>query len=88
MGTARTSPLWHVYMVRCSDQSLYTGITTDVQRRVNEHNSSKRGARYTKSRRPVALVRCVTCADVSHAAHIEAKIKKWPKEKKEAWGHA
>jgi len=46
---------WFIYVVRCSDNSLYTGITTDVMRRVKEHNTSKKGARYTRSRRPVTL---------------------------------
>lgn len=47
---------WYVYMVRCSDASLYTGVTTDVNRRLIEHNSRKSGARYTRSRQPVSLV--------------------------------
>ena len=47
---------WFVYMLRCSDASLYTGITTDVQRRVHEHNHTQRAARYTRARRPVKLV--------------------------------
>ena len=48
--------LWRVYMLRCSDGTLYTGVTTDTKRRVSEHNSSNLGAKYTKNRRPVALV--------------------------------
>ena len=47
---------WFIYMVRCADDSLYTGITTDVARRLREHNETARGARYTRSRRPVTLV--------------------------------
>lgn len=47
---------WKVYMLRCNDDSLYTGVTTDLERRVNEHNSAKVGAKYTKVRRPVELV--------------------------------
>lgn len=46
---------WHVYILRCADGTLYTGITTDLERRLKEHNSSDRGARYTRSRRPVRL---------------------------------
>jgi len=47
---------WRVYMLRCADNTLYTGVTTDINRRVDEHNSSNLGAKYTKNRRPVKLV--------------------------------
>lgn len=47
---------WFVYLVQCADRSLYTGITTDLLRRINEHNNSPNGAKYTKARRPVQLV--------------------------------
>ena len=47
---------WYVYMVRCADDTLYTGVTTDIERRLREHNESARGARYTRSRRPVTVV--------------------------------
>jgi putative endonuclease len=47
---------WYVYMLRCRDGSLYTGITTDLERRLHEHNHGRRGARYTRARRPVTLV--------------------------------
>ncbi len=48
--------LWFVYMVLCSDKTFYTGITTDITRRITEHNCNRRGAKYTRSRRPVKLV--------------------------------
>ena len=48
--------VWYLYVVRCADSTLYTGITTDVRRRVHEHNRTKRGAKYTRTRRPVELV--------------------------------
>lgn len=48
--------MYVLYILRCSDGTLYTGITTDLKRRIVEHNSSPRGARYTRSRRPVRLV--------------------------------
>jgi putative endonuclease len=51
-----TSSGWYVYMLRCRDGSLYTGITTDLERRLHEHNHGRRGARYTRARRPVTLV--------------------------------
>ena len=47
---------WYVYVVRCRDDSLYTGITTELERRIEEHNHSPKGARYTRARRPVELV--------------------------------
>ena len=47
---------WKVYILNCADNTLYTGITTDVKRRVNEHNNNNKGARYTRARRPVTLV--------------------------------
>ena len=48
--------IWYLYVVRCGDDTLYTGITTNLARRLNEHNTSKRGAKYTKTRRPINLV--------------------------------
>ena len=50
------SSIYFVYLVQCSDGTFYTGITTDVQRRVTEHNETPKGAKYTKARRPVSLV--------------------------------
>ena len=47
---------WRVYILQCSDDTLYTGVTTDMKRRISEHNSSSLGAKYTKNRRPVTLV--------------------------------
>ena len=67
---------WYVYIVRCSDNSLYTGITVDLERRVGEHNTSKKGAKYTKSRRPVHLVYSETHQDRSSASKRESAIKK------------
>lgn len=74
---------WFVYMLRCKDGSLYTGCTDDVQRRLAVHNSGK-GAKYTRSRLPVALVYEEPCADRSEALRREAAIKKMKKEAKEA----
>jgi putative endonuclease len=67
--------MWFVYLVRCTDRSLYTGVTTDVQRRIIEHNEG-RGARYTRSRGPVALVYLETVADRSAALRREHEIKR------------
>lgn len=67
---------WYVYMVRCSDDTLYTGVTTDVKRRVEEHNSEKKGAKYTKARQPVELVFKVMAKDRSKAQMKEAQLRK------------
>lgn len=67
---------WYVYMVRCKDGSLYSGITTDTKRRVVEHNhDNKKGAKYTRVRRPVELVYKKRCKDRSRAASAEAALK-------------
>jgi putative endonuclease len=70
-----TSQSWFVYIIRCNDNSLYTGITTNLRRRLAEHNSSKRGARYTRSRRPVTLVYFENLPSRSAAASREYRIK-------------
>jgi putative endonuclease len=74
--------MYYVYIVRCSDNSLYTGITLDVKRRIAEHNDSKKGARYTKSRRPVTLVHSEMFDSKSDALKREAYIKKLSREEK------
>jgi len=63
-------------MLQCKDNSLYTGITTDLERRVKEHNSSKLGAKYTRARRPVKLVYSKEFETRSEALIEEARIKK------------
>jgi len=65
---------WIVYIVECADGTLYTGITTDLERRVGEHNAGK-GARYTRSRRPVAVRYRELQLDRSRASTREAQIK-------------
>lgn len=65
---------WTVYILSCSDGSLYTGITLDINRRVSEHNLGK-GARYTRSRRPVVLVYSENHANRSLATARELAIK-------------
>lgn len=69
-------------MVECADGTLYTGITTDLARRVAEHNTSPVGARYTSARRPVTLVYFKKYKDRSLASKEELRIKKLPKIKK------
>lgn len=73
---------YYVYILKCSDTTLYTGITTDLKRRVDEHNSSKKGAKYTKVRRPVELVYFEHLPDRSSASKREYAIKKLSREKK------
>ena len=67
--------MWQVYILKCADKTLYTGITTDLERRVGEHNSSDLGAKYTSARRPVRLVYVADFPDRSLASKEEARIK-------------
>ncbi|WP_243343264.1 GIY-YIG nuclease family protein [Anaerococcus sp. AGMB09787] len=71
-----------VYMLRCRDNSLYTGYTTNLDNRVKAHNSGK-GAKYTRARRPVKLVFYREVADKSTGLKLEYRIKKLSKAKKE-----
>lgn len=71
-----------VYIVRCADGSLYTGWTTDVERRVAQHNAG-RGGRYTRTRRPVKLIYQEELLDRSAAMHREWEIKQLDREHKE-----
>ena len=76
---------WVVYIVRCSDESLYTGITTDVDRRIGEHNDHELlGARYTRARRPVELVYRENLHTRSEAARREYEIKGLSRKEKES----
>jgi len=68
--------MYFLYILKCSDGTLYTGITTDVKRRVKEHNTSSKGSKYTRARRPVVLVYTKKFKDRSKASIAEAKIKK------------
>ena len=73
---------WFVYILRCSDGSLYTGSTNDVEARLHAHNALKSGAKYTRARRPVELVYKEECADLSAARRREAEIKKMTRKEK------
>lgn len=68
---------WHVYIVRCSDQSLYTGIAKDVAARVAQHNAGM-GAKYTRGRSPVELVYCEYVGEHGAALRRELTIKRMP----------
>lgn len=74
--------MYYLYILRCSDKTLYTGITTDLKRRLNEHNSSPLGAKYTSSRRPVELVYFKKFQDRSSASKHEYTIKQLSREEK------
>ena len=69
---------WYLYILRCRDDSLYTGITTDVQSRLEAHRAGK-GAKYTRGRAPLELVYSETCGDHSAALKREAQIKSLPR---------
>jgi putative endonuclease len=72
---------WHVYILSCADNTLYTGITTDLKRRVNDHNAGT-GARYTAGRTPVRLVYSEKAKDRSEASKREYEIKQLSRSKK------
>lgn len=74
--------MWYIYILECSDGTFYTGITTDLKRRIEEHNSSKLGAKYTRARRPVKLVYFVRRKGKSRASIEEHRIKKLSREEK------
>jgi putative endonuclease len=74
--------MYHLYILKCSDGTLYTGITSDLKRRVEEHNSSPKGAKYTRARRPVELVYSKRFRDRSSASKAEARLKGLPRDEK------
>jgi len=74
--------MWFIYIVQCQDNSLYTGITTDLKRRINEHNNTKKGSKYVKRRLPVKLMYFEKSVDRVNASKREREIKGWRKEKK------
>lgn len=74
---------WYVYLLCCADETYYTGITTDPQRRLLEHNSDdKKAAKYTRARRPVRMVYFELCQSRSDAASREYEIRKLSRRKK------
>jgi putative endonuclease len=75
--------MWFLYMIRCSDGSLYTGITTDIERRLREHNGGGgRASRYVRARLPAELVYSEKLPDRGSAAAREAAVKKMSKQDK------
>ena len=74
--------MYTLYILECADKTLYTGITTDINRRIKEHNSSDLGARYTRSRRPVKLLFLKKFKNRSSATKEELRIKKLSRKEK------
>ena len=73
--------MYYIYILRCKDKSLYTGITTDVERRFKEHRAGT-GGRYTRSHKPEKIIYREKAETRSDALKREAEIKSWPREKK------
>ena len=73
---------WNLYILRCADDTLYTGITTDVEKRLEAHRTGK-GAKYTRGRAPLELVYRETCGSHSEALKRELEIKSLTRDKKE-----
>lgn len=74
---------WYLYILRCGDGTLYTGITTDVEKRLAVHRSGK-GAKYTRGRQPLELVYRELCENHSQALRRELEVKKLTRREKEA----
>lgn len=74
---------YSIYILRCSDGSLYTGIATDVDRRLEEHKAGKRGAKYLRGRWPATVVFRQAIGDRSCASRVERRVKKLPRSRKE-----
>ena len=81
-----TTPQWYVYLMRCADNSLYTGVTTDPDRRVREHNGELKGkgAKYTRTRRPVTLAVAIPLPSKVAVYQAEYAIKRLSKSEKES----
>ena len=74
--------MYFVYILECADHTFYTGITTNLDRRIKEHNTSKVGAKYTKVRRPVKLIYSQEFINRSEASIEESRIKKLSRTEK------
>ncbi len=86
MSEPAASPMgWRVYVLRCRDGTFYCGITTGVARRVREHNGAATGASYTRTRRPVVLIKSWPSPDRSTATKEERAFKRLARKDKERW---
>lgn len=79
--------MYYLYILRCSDNSLYCGQANNLNRRIKEHNNPDSKSKYTRSRRPVKLVYFEKYKNIKQALQREFEIKKWPKAKKEVLAH-
>ena len=79
---SKVKKYWLVYLLKCADETLYCGITTDINRRIKEHNETARGAKYTRGRRPVSLAGFVKVKSRSSALKLEHKIKSLDRKSK------
>ena len=75
---------YYVYILKCSDDSYYTGVTNNIDRRFAEHKTGENNKSYTYNRRPVELVFCEEFNDVNQAIAFEKQVKGWTRKKKEA----
>ena len=75
---------YYVYILKCSDNSYYTGITNDIERRLNEYNFGLSKESYTYNKRPLELVLCTDFNDVNQAILFEKQVKGWSRKKKDA----
>ncbi len=73
---------FYAYILECSDKTLYTGYTNNIDKRLHEHNNTSYGARYTSGRRPVKLIYSESCPTQSDAMKREIQVKKLSREKK------
>ena len=76
------NPIWYLYILRCGDGTFYTGITTNVDKRLAVHRAGK-GAKYTRGRAPLELVYCETCEGHSHALKREWEVKALSRDQKQ-----
>ena len=81
---------WYMYVLECSDSTYYTGITTDVKRRLHEHNNTGKASKYVKARRPVAVIYSTDFENRSIAAKAEYRFKQLSRQQKRdvIYGHA
>ena len=75
-------PIWYLYIIRCGDGTLYTGITTDIEKRLEVHRAGK-GAKYTRGRLPLDVVYRESCGTHSDALKREIAVKRMSRKEKE-----
>ena len=75
---------YHVYILKCKDESYYTGVTNNLERRLYEHETGYNPTSYTHNKRPLKLLFCEDFLDINHAIAFEKQLKGWSRKKKEA----